>query len=182
MSGNVALSETEKSGWRIEGLAADGPIAEHAEQLELFGLFVGDWDILECGNRERVGSWWVEGGKLHWRWILEGRAVQDIWTTIDEKTGRSVPMGTTIRFFDPKIDAWHSVWISPVQGIVRPFVGRQIGSEIVLEGQNAEGFPIHWIFSEITPTTFRWRGEVLKDPAAGWELYEEMRLRRQPPR
>ena len=173
-------SEAKPDGWEIEGLAANGPIADHAEKLKLFGQFVGDWEILECRNRKDDGTWSVQRGKLHWRWILEGRAVQDVWTMIDEKTGRSIPVGTTVRFYDPKINAWRSVWISPVQGFVLPFIGRPVGSEIVLEGKNVQGYPIRWIFSEITRTSFRWREEVLKDPQTGWEMDEEMRIRRAP--
>ena len=164
--------------WRIEGLPADGPTPELAKKLALFGQFVGDWDILECRSLEGDGTWSTSRGKLHWRWVLEGRAVQDVWTTIDEKSGRSVPIGTTIRFYDPKIDAWHSVWLAPVFGVVRPFIGRAVGSEIVLEGKNDRGNPIRWIFSDITGSSFRWRGEELRTPPSGWVLYEEMRIRR----
>ena len=166
------------SPWRIEGLPAEGPDPKLADKLALFGQFVGDWDILECRSLEDDGTWSITHGKLHWRWILEGRAVQDIWTTIDDKTHRSIPIGTTVRFYDPKIDAWHSVWLSPVNGVVRAFIGRPVGSEIVLEGKNSRGNAIRWIFSEITPQSFRWRGEELRNPPSGWVLYEEMRIRR----
>jgi hypothetical protein len=176
----MGATSRSPGAWRIEGLPADGPFPELAGKLALFGQFVGDWDILECRSLEDDGTWSTSRGKLHWRWIIEGRAVQDIWTTIDESTGRSIPVGTTLRFYDPRIDAWHSVWISPAQGVVRPFVGRSVGSEIVLEGRNSRDNPIRWIFSEITPTSFRWQGEELRNPPSGWVLYEEMRIRRTP--
>jgi len=171
-------SSATPESWRIEGLPASGPDPELAEKLSLFGQFVGDWEILECRSLEDDGTWSTTRGKLHWRWILEGRAVQDVWTTIDEQTQRSIPIGTTVRFYDPKIDAWHSVWLSPVNGVVRTFIGRPVGSEIVLEGKNSRGNSIRWIFSEITRDSFRWRGEELRDPPSGWVLYEEMRIRR----
>jgi hypothetical protein len=168
-------------GWNLEGLPANGPYPELAEKLSLFGQFVGDWDILECRSLEEDGTWSTTRGKLHWRWILEGRAVQDIWTTIDKATQRSIPIGTTVRFYDPKIDAWHSVWLSPRNGFVRTFLGRPVGSEIVLEGKNSRGNSIRWIFSEITSDSFRWRGEELRTPPSGWVMYEEMRIRRARP-
>lgn len=154
------------------------PHPELADKLALFGQFVGDWDILECRSLEDDGTWSTSRGKVHWRWILEGRGVQDVWTTIDEESQRSIPVGTTVRFYDPKIDAWHSVWLSPVQGQVKSFIGRRVGSEIVLEGKNDRGNSIRWIFSEIRPDSFRWRGEELRNPPSGWVLYEEMRIRR----
>ena len=148
----------------------------------LFGQFVGDWDILEDRFYQSNGTSSLEQnlarGELHWCWILEGRAVQDVWMSIDEKTGKAIPEGTTIRFYDQKIDAWHSVWISPTQGVVKTFLGRQVGDEIVLEGRTTEGYPVKWIFSEITPDSFRWRAEQSRDNGKTWMLKEEMRIRR----
>jgi hypothetical protein len=96
----------------------------------------------------------------------------------DVMTHKSIPEGTTVRFYDPKIDAWHSVWISPTQGVVKTFVARQVDDEIVLEGKTAEGYPVKWIFSEITPDSFRWHSEESRDIGKSWMLKEEMRIRR----
>jgi hypothetical protein len=164
--------------WQIEGLPASGPDPKLADKLSLFGQFVGDWDIVDWRNQQDDGSWVTGRGSLHWRWILEGRAVQDVWATIEEKTGRSIPLGTTIRFYDPRIDAWHSIWISPINRVARVFLARQVGDEIVLEGTSARGNPLHWIFSEITSDSFRWREEELRTPVDGWVMDEEMRIRR----
>lgn len=166
--------------WHIEGLAAAAPEPSLRGPRMLFGQFVGDWEITEFRFLEDDGSWSRGRGKVHGDRILDGRALQDVWTSIDEATGRSVPIGTTIRFYDAERALRQSVWISPSQGVVRPFVGRPVGSEIVLEGKNAEDRPIRWIFYEITPTAFRWRGEELRAPPDGWVLYEEMWVRRPP--
>jgi hypothetical protein len=163
--------------WEIEGLSAFGPDPELKEKLDLFGQFVGDWDILECKYLQDDGTWSNDKGEIHWRWILEGKAVQDVWSTIDKETRKVIPGGTTIRFYDPKIDAWRSTWISPDQGVVKEFVGRTVGEEIVLELVNhAEGRLDRWIFSEITPIAFRWRGEKSHDSGKTWKMYEEMRI------
>jgi hypothetical protein len=171
---------TNPDGWQIEGLAANGPLPEHASKLQLFGQFVGDWEITEWRTLEKDGSWAVGRGELHWRWILEGRAVQDVWSTFDQASGRMVPLGTTLRFYDSKIDAWQSLWISPVNHVARPFVGRPVGSEIVLEGKNAKGKSIRWIFSEISRDSFRWRAEEQQSSDSSWLMNEEMRIRRLP--
>jgi len=166
----------------IEGLLSDGPNSELEEKLMLFGQFVGDWDILEDRFYQSDGKPSLEQnltrGELHWDWILDGRAVQDVWMSIDERTHKAIPEGTTIRFYDQKIDAWHSIWISPTQAVVKTFVGRQVGDEIVLEGRTAEGYPLRWIFSEITPNSFRWRAEETRDNGKTWTLREEMQIRR----
>jgi len=173
-------SESARDGWRIEGLPADRPFPEDADKLSLFGQFVGDWDIVEWRNLEPDGRWSTGAGELHWRWILEGRAVQDVWSTSDRASGRPVPLGTTLRFYDPKIDAWHSIWVSPVNHVARSFVARKVGPEIVLESKNARGIPIRWIFSEITHDSFRWRAEEQQASTSGWLMNEEMRIRRKP--
>ncbi|HYM39567.1 MAG TPA: hypothetical protein VEY12_05415 [Thermoplasmata archaeon] len=43
-----------------------------------------------------------------------------------------------------------------------------------------DGNPEHWIFSEITGTSFRWRAEESFDGGRTWKLTEEMRIRRSP--
>jgi hypothetical protein len=172
------VDTTINAVWEIQGLSAQGPNSELKEKLELFGQFVGDWDILEDRYLEEDGTWISQRGELHWRWILDGRAVQDVWGTIDEETHDLHPDGTTVRFYDPNIHAWRSTWISPIQGVVKTFIGRQVGNEIVLEGKSTEGYPVKWIFSEITPNSFRWRAEETRDEGKTWTLKEEMRIRR----
>jgi hypothetical protein len=170
--------ETSEMGWQLVGLGASGPHSELEEKLALFGQFVGDWDILEDRYLEADGTWTKQSGELHWRWILGGRAVQDVWMTNDEETHTLIPDGTTIRFYDPKIDTWHSIWISPVQGTVKSFLGRKVGNEIVLERTISEGNQVKWIFSEITPSSFRWHSEETRDGGRTWTLREEMKIRR----
>jgi hypothetical protein len=165
--------------WTIPGLPAFGPPAGMEDELALFGQFVGDWEIVECRFLENDGTWTKETGEIHWRWILGGRAIQDVWMTVDEETQELIPQGTTIRFYDPSIGAWRSTWLSPTQGKVKPFIGRKVGDTIVLERKDEEqGLLVKWIFSEITPNSFRWHAEESSDNGKSWILREEMRIRR----
>lgn len=164
----------------IKGLMADGPDPELEEKLMLFGQFVGDWEI-DARSPQPDGTEIKAKSEIYFGWILDGRAVQDVWMRKDEESGRVVPAGTTVRFYDPKIDAWQSIWISPVQGVVQTFVARQVGDEIVLEGKTKEGYPERWIFSEITSQSFRWRAVRSHDEEKTWQLTEEMRVRRTSP-
>ena len=86
--------------------------------------------------------------------------------------------GTTIRFYDPKIDAWRSTWLSPIKGLVRTFIAHKVNDEIVLESKTAEGYPEKWIFSQITPDSFRWHSEETHDDGRTWILTEEMQIRK----
>jgi len=160
----------------IEGLLADGPDPEMKEKLTLFGQFVGDWKIVEARYLRPDGTEVKRKGEIHFGWILDGRAVQDVWMMIDENTNRAIPAGTTVRFYDPKIDAWHSIWISPTQDVVQSFVARKVEDEIVLEGKTNDGYPEHWIFSEIRPDSFHWRSVESHDNENTWQLTEDMRV------
>jgi hypothetical protein len=165
----------------IEALHVDGPAGEHAEELMLFGRFVGSWR-LEWRGANPDGSPATMNGELHFGWVLGGRAVQDIWIV----PGRGQPgegrpplafHGSTIRFYDPSIDAWRSTWIEPVNGRVRRFIGRPVEGEIVLLSDEDDP-QLRWRFTDIAPDSFVWRAEISDDGGATWEFDEEMRATR----
>lgn len=132
LPGEVELVGSEDS-WHLTGLAANAPNPELREKMMLFGQFIGDWEIHERWL-QADGTWGEGTGAVHFAWILEGRAIQDVWSDYEGNPQREVPAGTTIRFYDPKIDAWHITWIAPKRGTLKTLVGHQIGEEIVLEG------------------------------------------------
>jgi hypothetical protein len=162
----------------IKGLGADGPDPDLKEKLMLFGQFVGDWDILKARYTKADGTEVKMKGEVHFGWILGGKAIQDVWMGSREGSKKVVLFGTTIRFYDPKIDAWRSTWLSPIKGLVQAFIGRKINDEIVLESRTTEGYPEKWIFSEITPQSFRWHSEETHDDGKTWLLTEEMQIRK----
>jgi hypothetical protein len=162
----------------IKGLGAVGPDPSLKEKLMLFGQFVGDWDIVEARYTQADGTEVKLKGEVHFGWILGGSAIQDVWMGYREGTQRLVLFGTTVRFYDPKIDAWRSTWLSPIKGLVQTFIARKINDEIVLEGKAAEGHPEKWIFSQITPQSFRWHSEETHDNGKTWQLTEEMQIRK----
>ncbi len=166
--------------WTLPGLGASGADPALRDQLVLFGQFVGDWEIdwrwIEPDGSERHGK-----GRLYFRWILGGHAVQDIWSAMEGDPPREMPIGTTIRFPNRGTDTWTSVWIAPDRSLLRRFVARKVGDEIVLATTKDDGNPEHWIFSEITASSFRWRAEDSGDGGQTWRLTEEMRIRRRLP-
>ena len=167
----------------IEALRSDGPQPQLAPKLQLFGQFVGSWDV-EIINYKPDGSQEVVQGEWHFGWVLEGRAIQDVWIA-PKRSLRDTPgtvigdYGATLRFYDPKIDGWRSTWIGPLKGYVLPFIARPVGDEIVLEGSFESGESRKWIFSEITSESFKWRALESND---GWLTHrkvQEMSARRQ---
>ncbi len=165
--------------WILPGLGADGPEPTLREKLMLLGQFVGDWDIAECRYAQPDGTWVERVGEVHWRWILDGKAVQDVWSWREKSSGKYLSSGTTVRFYDPSIDAWHSVWIHPDRRLVEQFTARRVNDEVVLEGRHPDGHAERWIFSEIRPESFRWHSDESWDDGKTWKLTNEMRIRRQ---
>ena len=168
-----------------EALHVDGPTGEDAEQLQLFGQFIGSWDIAWSGL-DAAGTTVTARGELHVGWTLGGRAVQDTWIV----PGRGEPgagegplafHGTTLRFYDRAIGAWRSTWIDPVNGRVRRFIGRPAGDEIVLLSDEDGPPQLRWRFTDIAPDSFVWRGEISHDGGATWTVDEEMHITRAAP-
>ena len=60
-----------------EALLTNGPAADRAAQLMLYGQFIGSWDgtvvVHEPGGRRESSC------EVHFGWVLAGRAVQDVW-------------------------------------------------------------------------------------------------------
>jgi len=167
-------------------LHADGPAAEHADKLALYGQFVGDWDA-DVVTYTPDGKRHEGQGEIHFGWILQGRAIQDVWMIPrlkDRKPGVApMPLagnwyGTTVRAYDPSLDAWHIYWIDPATNAYYQQLGRQQGTDIVQQGGTESGVLSRWSFTEITPKSFHWKGEASADKGATWHLLVEVFARR----
>jgi arginase len=176
---------TTKKGEQIampqtDAFLAEGPDPAYADKLQLFGQFVGSWDLVVT-NHPGYGTAGTIPAEWHFAWALGGRATQDVWIApnrAERAKGRDGEWGATLRFYDETIDAWRSTWIGPRNRVVMPFLGRAVGDEIVLEGSFEEGVLTRWIFSEITPESFSWRAVDSKDDGVTWILLQEMTARR----
>jgi hypothetical protein len=165
-------------GWPpLAALQASGPDPRFAPRLQMFGQFVGSWDLVH----ETVETGALMDGEVHFGWALNGRAVQDVWVAPRQPSvdGRQ-PMfwGSTIRFYDEALGAWRSTWIDPVKSRVLRFVARPDGDRIVLSGLDKEPVLHRWSFNDITSRSFLWKGEVSRDGGRSWELEQVMRARR----
>jgi hypothetical protein len=165
-------------------LTASGPSSEIPENSRLYAWLVGSWEA-DVFDYERDGSRHVSKGEWHFAWVLEGRAIQDVWIVpprgarkSDQPPSRRNRYGTTIRVYDPKIDAWQITWINPVTRAQAMQIGRKRGDNIVQEGRNADETLTRWTFSEIQENSFRWSGETSSDAGETWFLHSEFRLRR----
>ena len=175
---------TDPADAMFDALRASGPRPELADELALFGRFVGSWDVQRTGHRPD-GTQWTVPAEWHWAWVLDGRAIQDVFVA-PARAVRGEPAappgewGTVLRFYDRSLGAWRTTWVSPATGRVHRFVARPDGEGIVMTGATDDGHPLRWVFSEITADAFAWRSEESADGGATWRTTVTMRCRRRP--
>lgn len=168
----------------LQGLAASGPACEYASELMLYGQFVGDW-VGEASEFSDDGAVTHSRWDIRFDWVLEGRAIQDLWIT-PVRNGRGVGWSeagnrysTTLRIYDPKIAAWHILWVNPPAAYVTRQLARKVGNEIIqLADTDSSGLLTRWVYRDITPDSFRWCNERSADHGTTWQLRQEIRAQR----
>lgn len=167
-----------------EVLAATGRAPAIQESQDAYGWLIGSWelDVLQYWGTD-VSAQGIKG-EVHFGWVLEGFAVQDVWIMPrrPDRTGqldkRLNMYGTTLRVWDPVIEAWRITWRNPAGDHHEDQIGRRVGKDIVQLGTRPDGTPTRWMFTEVTPDSFRWTGESLGPDGRTWRLEGEFKARR----
>lgn len=166
----------------IDALHSPGPAPDRTDKLALYAFLVGHWTY-EATYRPPGEPARRSTGEIHAGWVLEGRAIQDVWIVPARDLPRpAAPQmgdyyGTTLRVYDPALDAWHILWSDPWTQTYRRQLGRARGRDIVQEGSDAQGAH-RWSFTEITADSFRWTGELSPNEDGNWLLLADFRVRR----
>jgi hypothetical protein len=155
----------------LDALVGDGPASDRADKMKLYGWLIGSWTMDAAMHLDK-GDTHRGPGEIHFSWVLEGRAIQDVWIL------PGVFYGTTLRVYDPAIDALHILWSDPLRQFYTRQIGRAQGGDIVQLGKNEAGELVRWSFTEITPVSFRWLGERSHDDGDSWQLQAEFLARR----
>ena len=100
----------------LVALRADGPAPDRAGRMGLYAWLIGSWEMDAVVHAED-GTTHRSRGEVHAGWVLEGRAIQDVWIF------PGVFYGSTLRVYDPGLDAWHIHWSDPL----RQYYSRQLG-------------------------------------------------------
>ena len=158
-------------------LASSGPHPSLGDEAKTFDRFVGAWDAEFTSYRDG-GKVYHRKGELHFGWVLDGRAIQDLWIAYPTAARKEREIGTTIRFFDASLKQWRIVFILPEFNYVVTLQGGREGDRIVLRGVDPNGLPLRWTFSEITHDTFHWQGEKSYDGGKTWMLEEDHHMKR----
>lgn len=168
----------------VTSLLAGRRSAEIPESVDVYGWLVGSWELkVQVYRGIDISSQDIKA-EAHFAWVLEGRAIQDVWImphSSDRKPDgdrMNNMCGTTLRVWDPGIQAWRIRWINPVTGHEERQTGRKVGNEIVQVGVRSDGTPTRWRFTEITPDSFRWFGEALEPDGKTWKLEGEFHASR----
>jgi hypothetical protein len=165
-------------------LAFPGRAADIPKSADIYGWLVGSWELdvrvywgVDVSNRSVKGE-------AHFGWALEGRAIQDVWI-MPRAADRTGPLdkqmnmyGTTLRVWDPSIQAWQITWTNPAGDHHERQIGRRAGQDIVQIGSRPDGTATRWTFSEITSSFFRWTGEALNPDGRTWRLEGDFRAKR----
>lgn len=164
-----------------ETLIASGPHPSLGRHADTFGRLIGSWageyHDQDPGQPAEKGTM-----EVHFGWVLQGRAVQDIWIAPPRSSGHGTSLkrqtyGTTIRVFHPDIEAWRAVWLNPITGIRSDLIGRRVGNDIVQFCLDQD-HPEKWLFSAITPQSFKWGAFALAADGVTWVLETEFHLHR----
>jgi hypothetical protein len=177
-----ALDHGPAAGFHA-ALAAPGRATDIDDANDLYGWLIGSWDMDVLHYRVDVRERHLTG-EIHFGWALEGRAVQDVWI-MPRRADRGARSddgfdmyGTTLRVWDPSIEAWRVTYINPAKNQRDELIGRKIGRDIVQIGTHANGTPIRWNFTDITDDSFRWTGVALAPDGVTWNLEGEFVARR----
>lgn len=189
----AATSTSPRPGSSVDTLflealrAADAP-AGRGGSSDMYAPLIGDWDA-EVVDHLPGGISRRQSAEMHFAWVLEGRAIQDLWIAPArrDRLGSDPPLadgnryGTTLRVYDPHLDAWRVTWWNPVKHVETRLVGRRVGSQIVHTGADADGRLIRWLFVELRSDRFHWRGERSEDGGLTWTCQTEYFARRRVP-
>ena len=165
-------------------LPASSRSPEIPPSADIYGWLVGSWELdVRYYWGANVASRRIRG-EAHFAWTLEGRAVQDVWI-MPRRSDRTAELdkhlnmyGTTLRVWDPSLQAWRITWINPAGDHREEQIGRRSGNDIVQLGTRPDGTPTRWTFTEITADSFHWLGEALQPDGKTWKLEGEFLARR----
>ncbi|WP_344096583.1 hypothetical protein [Microbacterium deminutum] len=153
-------------------LVAAAPAPDAAAELALFGRLVGSWRVENELFSEASGEW--SRAELMWTfaWIIAGRGIQDV---LVDSSGTAI--GTTVRTWDVRA-GWRVVWFCPRAAEHVSLSASADGDDIRLDGIQADGRLVGWVFSAVAEDSFAWDGWCSNDGGATWWHEQHMDARR----
>jgi hypothetical protein len=177
----VERNSTATTDPRLEMVAALQAMNPHpslGDQAKVFGRFVGTWDV-DYIDYSKDGKVLHRSGELIVGWVMDGRAIQDVWIVYPSGGRNEREVYTDVRYFDPKSGTWHAIFIDPEHASYARFTGGAVGDDrIVLDTPDLGNEDTQWSFNDIRPDTFIFRDNASSDGGKTWKLQSEYHLKR----
>jgi hypothetical protein len=162
----------------VTALQAIGPHPSLGDRAKVFGRLVGTWngeytEFSKDGKETRSSGEWIFG------WVMDGRAIQDLFIIHPSAARKERYIGTTLRYFDPKSGTWSVTFVDPENGAVETLTGGAVGDDrIVLLSHDEDGKERRWSLEDIRPDSWVFRDEGTHDGGKTWRLREEDHMKR----
>ena len=162
----------------IGALVASGPHASLGDQAKVLKQLVGTWDV-EYRDILKDGREQHRTGQFIMAWVLDGRAIEDVWI-VDPSEGRPErEVYAAIQYFDAKSNSWPTVFIDPEHGSTAKFTGgATLDGRMVLQTSDLGRPQNRWSFNATGPDSFVFRDEFSSDGGETWKLLSEDHLKR----
>jgi hypothetical protein len=160
---------------------ATGPhpsLGHHANDL---GRLVGTWDV-EYTDFVKDGKAIHRTGEFIVAWVMDGRAIQDLWIVNPSGTHEDREVYTDLYYFDSKSQTWRASFVDPQSGSILRFKCATVADDrLVLETLDLNNEETRWSFNAIRPDSFVFRDEASSDGGKTWRLRGEDHMKRRAP-
>jgi len=163
----------------IAALRAGAPHRSLGEHARVLGQLIGSWDV-EYMDIAKDGKAIHRSGELRVGWVLDGRAIEDLWIVYPSESGKEREVYADVRYFDPKSQTWPAIFIDPQDASFATFTGGAVGDDrIVLDSQDlVAGQTRRWSFTDIRSDSLVFRDDASSDGGKTWTLKSEYHLKR----
>jgi len=163
----------------ITELRAAGPSASLGDHADLLGRLIGTWDV-QYMDISKSGKAIYRTGQLLVGWVMDGRAIEDLWIVDPSDSSKDREVYADVRYFDPKSGTWPAVFIDPQIASIATFTGGAAGDDrIVLESQDlVRGQIRRWSFNDIRPDSLVFRDDASSDGGKTWARKSEYHMKR----
>lgn len=178
LSANGDVPATDSSLNLTAALRATSPHPALADQAQVLGRLVGTWDV-EYTTFAKDGTASRRTGEFIVEWVMDGRAIQDLWIVHPSGERKEREVYTDLHWFDAKSRTWRSAFVDPEHGSVAKFTGGPVGNDrYVIETPDFGSNQTRWSFYDIRRDTLAVRGEASNDDGKTWKLESEYKMKR----
>src|SRR5437667_5733939 len=96
----------------ISVLGSPNPNPSLGEEAQTFDRLIGSWDA-DFGFPQADGTVRHKKGELHFGWVMDGHAVQDLWIGYPTGERKERTMGPTSRLFDTNSKQSRTAFVNP---------------------------------------------------------------------